>query len=86
MLFALVCSFSVSTSVEPFRNMTSLDLISVENSNFSIIFTTTGCRKWNEDTNAWTMEDCTVRLMFWSFLKRLQFSSGYRQANHPRYH
>nr|XP_034336032.1 polycystic kidney disease protein 1-like 2 [Crassostrea gigas] len=45
---------------EPFRNVTSLEQISLESLNLSIIFTTTGCRKWNEDTKGWTMEDCTV--------------------------
>lgn len=73
MLFAFVRVFSVESSKsrikrtvsnvaveEPFRNVTSLEQISLESLNLSIIFTTTGCRKWNEDTKGWTMEDCTV--------------------------
>lgn len=73
MLFAFVRVFSVESSKsrikrtvsnvaveEPFRNVTSLEQISLKSSNLSIIFTTTGCRKWNEDTKGWTMEDCTV--------------------------
>lgn len=28
--------------------------------NFSLIFTTTGCRTWTDDNNSWTMEGCTV--------------------------
>lgn len=94
MLFAFVRVFSVESSKsrikrtvsnvaveEPFRNVTSLEQISLESLNLSIIFTTTGCRKWNEDTKGWTMEDCTVNLQ-----DGLQFSFGSGQAKQPRYH
>lgn len=44
--------------------------------NFSLIFTTTGCRTWTDDNNSWTMEGCTVNFVF-----RLHLSSYSSSTN-----
>lgn len=54
---------SNTTTEEPFGNATSLEFMPVE-ANFSLIFTTTGCRTWTDDNNSWTMEGCTVNFVF----------------------
>lgn len=91
-LYSFVCFFPGSSSVknsilrkkralsnttveEPFGNTTSLEFVPVE-ANFSIIFTTTGCRTWTDDNNSWTMEGCTV-----NFVVRLQLSPGCSSTN-----
>lgn len=66
---------SNTTTEESFGNATSLEFIPVE-ANFSLIFTTTGCRTWTDDNNSWTMEGCTVNFVF-----RLHLSSYSSSTN-----
>lgn len=78
-LFVFLCFFSVtkalgelksrkrrslrnSTANETTTNTTTLDFVPAK-ANFSIIFTTTGCRTWDNDNNSWSMDGCTVKTL-----------------------
>lgn len=61
---------SLSTTISPVINTTngskSAEFIPTE-SNFSVIFITTGCRTWSDENNTWKMEGCEVRNLVKSY-------------------